>query len=85
MTKNYLLVGLTGHGKSTTGNVLYNESGEIKSILGNPFATSDSASGCTRSFQMIAKENIHILDTVGFGDPQFSKLNNFNYSLFRIY
>ena len=73
MARTYLLVGITGHGKSTTGNVIYNKSGELKDIIGNPLKTSDHSTGCTEKFQIIGNENVKIIDTVGFGDPQFSK------------
>jgi hypothetical protein len=72
MVRTYLLVGITGHGKSTTGNVIYNQSGDLNLIIDNPFKTSEDASGCTANFQLHANQNVKIIDTVGFGDPQFS-------------
>ncbi len=66
-----LLVGVTGSGKSTTGNCLYNKSGQMKNITYSPFLTSDQASGVTKSFEMISKDGITILDTIGYGDPQY--------------
>jgi predicted GTPase len=66
-----LLVGVTGSGKSTTGNCLYNKSGQMKSITDSPFLTSDQATGVTKKFEMISSDGITILDTIGYGDPQF--------------
>jgi hypothetical protein len=72
MVRTYLLVGRTGHGKSTTGNVIYNQSGDLILIIDNPFKTSEETSGCTANFQLHANQNVKIIDTVGFRDPQFS-------------
>ena len=69
--KNYLLIGLTGSGKSTIGNCMYNRRGEWSEISQRPFVTSDSSSGCTRIFESVSNQEMTILDTIGFGDPQF--------------
>ena len=68
MAKTYILIGLMGSGKSTTGNCILARSGEIERIK-SPFETSDSADGCTKKFQYSGNDNVKILDTVGFGDP----------------
>ena len=73
MQKVYLLVGLTGSGKSTTGNCVYNKSGQNEKIINSPFLTSDNASGCTLKFQFTGNEEVILLDTVGFGDPQMNQ------------
>jgi GTPase Era involved in 16S rRNA processing len=70
----YLMVGLTGSGKSTTSNSIINKKGDLDSLK-RPFETSDSASGCTINFQIHCSEYLSVVDTVGFGDPQF-KGNN---------
>ena len=69
---NILLIGLAGSGKSTLANCLLNKSGTFENIS-QPFKTSDGASGCTISYEIYkSKDNkLNILDTVGFGDPQF--------------
>ena len=69
--QTYLLVGISGSGKSTTGNAILNKSGEIVK-LENPFMTSDSASGCTMQFETKEKEDLNVIDTVGFNDPKFN-------------
>jgi hypothetical protein len=71
--KTYLLVGLTGAGKSTTGNCILNQSGVLSQVNDTPFPTSDSSKGCTRTFACKANEQVFVLDTVGFGDPNFKQ------------
>ena len=68
--KTLLIVGLTGSGKSTTSNSIINKSGELIKLQ-TPFTTSDGASGCTLHFQVNMTPGETVLDTVGFGDPQF--------------
>ena len=69
--KTYLLIGLAGCGKSTTGNALINKSGDQK-LLSIPFKTSDGASGCTANFEVKEGKNSKVVDTIGFGDPNIS-------------
>jgi len=71
-----IVVGLTGSGKSTTSNSLLNRSGEMIKFQ-TPFTTSDGTAGCTLHFQQEKTENLTILDTVGFGDPQFNPFEIF--------
>ena len=79
--KVILLAGITGNGKSTTGNVLLNQSADEDKILYGPFATDSGASGCTQSFKKLEsdKHNFIVIDTVGFCDPNINHeicLNN---------
>ena len=67
MPKSYILVGLTGSGKSTIGNCIWNKSSDLYFIRNTPFLTSDSSLGCTQNFASVQNEQIIILDTVGFG------------------
>ena len=88
MSKIIILVGLTGTGKSTTGNCLFNRSASVVEITDTPFPTSDSSLGCTQKSKCVSDQQMTILDTVGFGDPklgqsfildEFKKgLNSFN-------
>ena len=73
MTKNLLLIGLSGSGKSTTGNCIISKKGDIEYINSRPFGTSDKATSCTSEFKCATNDDktIAILDTVGFGDPSF--------------
>ena len=71
MSKKILLVGIAGHGKSTLGNCLVNQSEDMNGITSGPFNTSDGASGCTQVFQEAKNKDFIVLDTVGFGDPKF--------------
>ena len=65
MPKTYLLIGLTGHGKSTIGNCIFNQSGDEKLIKQLPFYTSDQSSGTTQTFAHAGNDKVMILDTVG--------------------
>ena len=62
--KAILLLGITGRGKSTTGNVLLNQSPDKDKILNAPFAPDSGASGCTQVFnkQESDKHNLVIID-----------------------
>jgi hypothetical protein len=67
----YLLLGITGTGKSTVGNCLYNKSGKLELIAERPFKTSSDASACTKNFQCLEnRESDIIIDTIGFADNQ---------------
>jgi predicted GTPase len=69
--KVYLLLGITGTGKSTVGNCLYNKSGKLELIAERPFKTSSDASACTKKFQCEENgESDIIIDTIGFADNQ---------------
>ena len=84
MPKTVILVGLTGSGKSTTGNCLFNKSALLEKISNSPFPTSDSSSGCTQHFSCCSDHLVKILDTVGFGDPKLGQnfiLNEFKKGL----
>ena len=69
--KTYLLIGLTGSGKSTTGNCLINQKGDYMSITQKPFATTDASTGWVRNFALANNDQFSVIDTVGFGDPKF--------------
>ena len=81
--KTYLMIGITGSGKSTLGNCMYNRRGDWPSISQRPFATSDSSAGCTKIFELVTSDKMTIVDTVGFGDPQFSEDPKFIFEQFR--
>jgi hypothetical protein len=66
----YLLIGITGKGKSTTGNVAINESSDFELITKEPFETSDNSQGCTVLFQAKSNDQIHVIDTAGFCDSK---------------
>ncbi len=65
MPKTYLLVGLTGSGKSTAANCIFNQSGDQKLVKDLPFNTSDNSKGCTQVFAHAGNDKIMVLDTVG--------------------
>ena len=66
--KTYVLVGMTGSGKSTLGNCLFNRDGALDKIERTPFNTSNTADGCTTAFVTASNDAVQLLDTVGFGD-----------------
>ena len=69
--KVYILFGLSGSGKSTTGNCIYNKSGILILIKENPFPTSDNARSCTDDIEQIFNKEEHIIDTVDFLNPNY--------------
>ena len=71
--KTYLIVGLSGVGKSTIANCIINKNPDLFYIRSYPFNTSNSASGCTRNFQVSYDNHIKVIDTVGFGDPELNQ------------
>lgn len=89
--KIYLMIGLSGHGKSTLGNCIINQSGELQHVTQLPFVTSDSANGCTKEFQCKENSQYAIIDTIGFADPKIEQekiiadfkkaLNHFNFKI----
>ena len=71
--KTYLLVGMTGSGKSTLGNCLHNKKGDLNMIRDMPFFTSDSPAGCTKVSSLAVGAEAIIIDTVGFGDAELEE------------
>jgi predicted GTPase len=68
----YLIVGVSGSGKSTTSNSIINKSGD-QAHLESPFKTSDGANACTLKFQTYVSEELTIIDTVGFCNSQIQE------------
>lgn len=66
MKRTYLLVGLTGAGKSTIGNCILNKSGDLEKINNYPFKTSNSASGCTYNFQVEYNNDHTVIKSILF-------------------
>jgi hypothetical protein len=85
--KVYLMIGLTGSGKSTLGNCIINGSGELTKINDLPFGTSNDSSGCTREFIVGHNDQVKVIDSIGFCDPQIDEsaiLNSLKRSLERV-
>jgi hypothetical protein len=72
--KVYLLVGITAHGKSTLGNCILNGSGDVAKINA-PFKTSSLGVPCTTNFTTHSNEHVTVIDSMGFGDIQYSLRN----------
>ena len=76
-SKVILLIGITGTGKSTCGNCLFNQSSEIDKINTIPFRTDSTAESVTHNFKIekSVEKNLTIIDTIGFGDPNIELEN----------
>jgi hypothetical protein len=72
--KVYLLVGITAHGKSTLGNCILNCSSDLDKING-PFKTSNLGIPCTTNFTVNSNDNVTVIDSMGFGDINYSLRN----------
>ena len=70
--KRFVMIGLTGAGKSTLGNCILNNKGDIRYIHDWPFETSDGTQGCTQEFTLRQNDRFMVLDTIGFNDADMS-------------
>jgi hypothetical protein len=70
--KTYLVIGISGSGKSTICNILRNKNGNIEE-LEMPFGTSNQSRRCTIRHQIEFKDNDCIIDTIGFDQNDFLK------------
>ena len=46
---------------------------ELTQVTDAPFPSSDSSVGWTRNFACKSNDQVFVLDTVGFGDPNFKQ------------
>ena len=75
--KTVILVGPSGVGKSTIGNCIVNKDPSLRKTQSFPFATKNSANGCTVNSTLKVTDEFIVIDTVGFGDPNISSRKAF--------
>lgn len=70
--KHAFLIGNTGVGKSTLGNILTQEVEVLESLISSklPFKVGHSYTSCTDSIQKFESEGICFYDTPGFYDSR---------------
>ena len=65
------MIGISGVGKSTISNCLFNQKGDMGSLK-KPFKTSDGAGSCTLKFEMRSNQQYNIIDSIGFASPDMN-------------
>ena len=70
--KTILIVGISGVGKSTIANCLYNQNGDMKNINEGPFKVSPDASSGTIKFEVHSNTQFTVIDSIGFGSNEFN-------------
>ena len=81
LRKTIVLVGPSGVGKSTVGNCFINRLGWLNTTQEYPFPTNNSANGCTRNSSLACNDDLCVIDTLGFGDPQAD--SRYSFELFQ--
>ena len=71
--KTFIIIGVTGVGKSTLGNCIINQSPSFDDIKRRPFETASSINSITRGFQTVVNSQTRVVDTTGFGDPRIEQ------------
>ena len=69
--KTIALFGIAGVGKSTVSNCLLNQDGAMERIVDGPFPVCEDCGSGNVEFQMRANEQFNIIDSIGFGSPDF--------------
>ena len=70
--RHVIVVGFEYAGKSIVANCLFNRRGTLYHVKQYPFQTGEIF-GCTSKATIMNNDEFVIVDTVGFGDPQFDE------------
>ena len=70
--KTIVVFGISGVGKSTISNCLFNQRGDMASIVDGPFPVSEDCGSGNLEFWLRSNAHFTIIDSIGFGSMEFN-------------